>query len=127
MHAFLHTIVLVGVLIVSSSIPADNHPCPESCAISPDGPCPDPKALEIRCGKIRGILTDACKCCHSCAKLEGETCHGAFGVLEGSCKEGLKCTVPIGIVEDGTLNITGICKRKLTRINGRRMYCIRIA
>ncbi|XP_028391613.1 uncharacterized protein LOC114516362 isoform X2 [Dendronephthya gigantea] len=37
-----------------------------------------------------GLVSDACHCCKTCAKLEGERCGGMFN-LHGRCDQGLIC------------------------------------
>ena len=115
MRAFLFT-VLASALIVSSSMsdrPKVYNPCPQYCE-----ECSHRTVEE--CGD-RGRDEGACACCFQCAKLEGETCYGAYGLPAGVCRKDLKCTVPLQYVEDGT-NLTGTCKRKLFINGGVRVF-----
>ena len=109
MHAFLFAF-LVSALIISSSMSAEGYNvCIEHCL-----QCPHNRTEEEQdkvCGD-RGAHIDACTCCPDCAKLEGETCFGAYGLAAGYCHKDLKCTVPLEFVEDGK-NITGTCRREL--------------
>jgi len=56
-----------------------------SCAPCGTEPCQNPACCES------GLYTiDACGCCLTCAKFEGERCGGPFGV-SGTCSRGLRC------------------------------------
>ena len=55
--------------------------------------CSDDEIERIRRGCNGGIVDDACHCCKTCAKVEGETCGGLWA-LEGKCDQGLFCKTP---------------------------------
>jgi len=56
-----------------------------SCAPCGAEPCQNPVCCES------GLYTtDACGCCLTCAKGEGQSCGGPFGV-SGTCGQGLRC------------------------------------
>lgn len=50
--------------------------------------CEGIESLKRRCKG--GLVNDVCLCCKTCAKVEGETCGGLWG-LDGTCDQGLFC------------------------------------
>lgn len=114
MHAFLFTFFSSALIISSSISTGGGSICIQHCQEYSDRECLNRTVKELECGD-RGALINTCGCCLECAKLEGETCHGAHGLVAGRCREDLKCTVPLQFVESGA-NITGTCK--LPRMGG---------
>ena len=41
---------------------------------------------------LGGLVKDICNCCYACAKQEGESCGGVWG-MKGKCDKGLWCFI----------------------------------
>ena len=54
------------------------------------------KCSKVKCPTLKqckgGTVLDFCRCCHKCAKVEGETC-GGYWNGEGRCDSGLRCVI----------------------------------
>nr|XP_045612417.1 venom protein 302-like [Procambarus clarkii] len=74
----LAVIVCLSVLVVSchglTCFPCEGIRCPALDTYD----CP------------KSVVKSGCKCCHECAKVQGEDCGGSFNV-HGQCAEDLSC------------------------------------
>jgi len=75
--------------VCTSPEPVCTSPEPVCTITKPEGCTECPKSPPMDCAS--GHLTkDVCGCCDVCAKAEGETCGGMWG-MSGTCAPGLNC------------------------------------
>ena len=117
----MNTIASLALLFLVSVYSAEGLSC--YCGSSD---CSERAIERIKQRCKGGIVDDICHCCKTCAKVEGETCGGMWG-LEGTCDQGLYCKTP-GEPSRYTM-MRGICAAsqtaKLTIVSWklRRMRC----
>ncbi|KAF7225287.1 insulin-like growth factor-binding protein 4 [Nothobranchius furzeri] len=73
--------------------------------------CSSRRALKLQCRG--GLTTGVCGCCPTCARLEGETCGGAWDYL-GKCDIGLVCVYQESETE---AEQKGICKAVVEHVD----------
>uniref|UniRef100_A0A3Q3J0K5 IGFBP N-terminal domain-containing protein n=1 Tax=Monopterus albus TaxID=43700 RepID=A0A3Q3J0K5_MONAL len=69
--------------------------------------CSSRRALKLQCKG--GVITGICGCCPVCARIQGETCGGAWDYL-GKCDEGLVCVYEDTAADKPDAEHKGICK-----------------
>lgn len=80
----MNTVVSFALLLALSMYSAQGL----SCYCRPELTCPSTESLQRQCKG--GLVDDVCRCCKTCAKVEGEVCGGLWG-LSGECDQGLVC------------------------------------
>ncbi|XP_068596050.1 IGFBP domain-containing protein [Brachionichthys hirsutus] len=81
--------------------------------------CSARRALMLRCRG--GVTTGVCGCCPACARVEGESCGGAWGYL-GKCAEGLLCVYPDPEAAGPDAENKGVCRAVTESVHPERCH-----
>ncbi|XP_068170209.1 IGFBP domain-containing protein isoform X2 [Antennarius striatus] len=81
--------------------------------------CSSRRALKLQCKG--GVTTGVCGCCPVCARVEGETCGGAWDYL-GKCAEGLVCVYQDPEASRPDAEHKGICEAVTESVDPERCH-----